>query len=230
MIAVMAGAIIGVLNTSGLGFALTQTLVQLSNGYILLVLVMAAIVSIVLGMGMPTVGVYLLLATLVVPSMVELGIPRMAAHLFAIYFGMLSMITPPVALAAFAAATLAEAPPISTAIAACRFGWVAYLVPFLFVLSPELLLTGEPLSVALTVVTAFIGVLLVSIGLIGYFRSALSGGVRALYIIAGLALFIPKSAFTGAVWSDVLGGLLAIALFMVEFAFWRRLPSRHAAE
>ena len=109
---------------------------------------LAALISIVLGMGMPTLGVYLLLATLVVPSMVEVGIRQMAAHLFALYFGMLSMITPPVAIAAFAAATVADSDPIKTATAAVMFGWSAYVVPFLFPLSPELMMQGSALAVA----------------------------------------------------------------------------------
>ena len=84
-------------------------------------------------------GVYLLLATLVAPSLVEVGVPEIAAHLFALYFGMLSMITPPVAIAALAAATVANSDPMKTGFAAVTFGWSAYLVPFLFVLAPELL-------------------------------------------------------------------------------------------
>jgi TRAP transporter 4TM/12TM fusion protein len=222
MIAAMAGAVIGVLNISGLGFALTQALVHWAQGQVLVVLLMAAVVSIILGMGMPTIGVYLLLAALVAPSMIELGIPRMSAHLFALYFGMLSMITPPVALAAFAAANVARTSPMRTAFAACRFGWSAYIIPFLFVLSPELVLQGSVFGIALVVVTAIAGVWLVSVGSVGFLMRPLSVAVRVLFVAAGLGLLFPASAFEGALWSDLAGLALAVVLILVEWNATRR--------
>ena len=108
MITAAAGFIIGVLNITGLSFALTLLLVQVGSGNLWLLLVLAALVSIILGMGMPTVGVYVLLAALVAPAMVKIGLSPMASHMFVMYFGMMSMITPPVALAAYAAASLAQ--------------------------------------------------------------------------------------------------------------------------
>ena len=168
MIAAAAGFIIGVLNVSGLNFALTMVLIHLGAGNTALLLVLAAAIAIVLGMGMPTVGVYVLLAALVAPALIEVGIPDLAAHLFVLYFGMMSMTTPPVAIAAFAAASIAQADPMRTGLAGVRFGWSAYIVPFLFVSSPTLLMQGPPLEVVLAAGTAIMGVYLVSVAVAGF--------------------------------------------------------------
>ncbi len=217
MIGAMAGIVIGVLNITGLGFALTQALIQIAAGNLFLLLLMAAFVSIVLGMGMPTLGVYLLLATLVAPSLVEVGITPIAAHLFALYFGMLSMITPPVAIAAFAAATVAKSDPMKTGFTAVNFGWSAYLVPFLFVLAPELLFEGNPLLITTTVATGIIGIWLVCAGFTGYLMHNIQTMTRAMSVIAGLSLLLPSSAFSGAYWSDLTGAAIAILVIGYEY-------------
>ena len=209
MISCMAGVIIGVLNITGLGFALTQAIIHLAGGQTPLILLLAALISIVLGMGMPTLGVYLLLATLVTPSMVEVGIPPMAAHLFALYFGMLSLITPPVAVAAFTAATVAESDFLRTGFAAVHFGWTAYVVPFLFVLAPELLMEGSALEIIHTAATAVIGVWLVSAGFMGFFAKRLGTVQRVLFLAAGLLLFFPAGGVSYGIWTDVAGACLA---------------------
>src|SRR5690606_24713365 len=143
-----AGIVIGVLSISGLGFSLTMTLVQLGKGSLLLLLGLAAVVCIILGMGLPTAGVYVPRAALVAPASVELGVNPLAAHLYVMYFGLLSFVTPPVAVAAFAAASIAKADPLRTAIQSMRFGWTAYVVPVLFVFSPALIMHGEPFDIA----------------------------------------------------------------------------------
>lgn len=222
MIGAMAGIVIGVLNTTGLGFAMTQSLVQIAGGNLFLVLVMAAIVSIILGMGMPTLGVYLLVATLVAPAMVEVGITPKAAHLFALYFGMLSMITPPVAIAAFAAATVAKSDPMKTAASAVQFGWSAYIVPFMFVIAPELMLDGPLWLVSQTAVTAILGVWMVSAGFVGYFSRHLSPLSRSLFIIAGAAMMLPASAISYGIWTDAGGLALAVLLIIGQRLAARR--------
>ena len=121
---------------------------HLGGGTLIGLLVFAAIASIILGMGMPTVGVYILLATLIAPALIQMKIEPMAAHMFILYFGCLSMITPPVAIGAFAAANLADADPMRTGYAAMAFGWTAFLVPFLFVFSGALLMRGSALEIA----------------------------------------------------------------------------------
>jgi TRAP transporter 4TM/12TM fusion protein len=210
MVTAGAGIVIGVLNLSGFAYALSLILITFAGGSVLVLLLLAAVASIVLGMGMPTVGVYVLLATLVAPALEQLGIDRLAAHLFVLYFGMLSMITPPVALAAYAAASIAAADPLRTSLHAVRLGWTAYIVPFLFVASPALLLIGAPLLIAWTALTALAGIWLVTIGFVGFLRSPLSAPTRILFAAIGLALFVPPYAFPGAPVLEgigVLGGL-----------------------
>ena len=216
MIGAMAGIVIGVLNITGLGFAMTHSLVQMAGGALIPILIMAAIVSIILGMGMPTLGVYLLVATLVAPAMVEVGINPMAAHLFALYFGMLSMITPPVAIAAFAAATVAGSDPMKTAAAAVQFGWSAYIVPFMFVVAPELMMQGPFWLVAQTTVTAILGVWMVSAGFVGFFSRPLDLVHRAIFAIAGILMMIPASAVDNRAWTDIAGAAIAALLVFKE--------------
>ncbi len=170
LIVAAAGFVIGILNKSGGGFALTLFLVKLGGGNLYILLLMAAIICIVLGMGMPTTGVYVLLAALVAPSLVEAGVAKLSAHMFILYFGMMSMITPPIALAAFAAASISRADPMRTGYAAMRMGWVAYVIPFLFVLSPTLIMVGTPWMIALNAATATVGVYIGSVAMTGYFH------------------------------------------------------------
>ena len=231
LITAAAGFVIGVLSISGLGFNLTLALVQIGGGNLILLLALAAVVCILLGMGLPTVGVYVLLAALVAPAMVEVGIEPIAAHLYVMYFGMMSMITPPVAVAAYAAAGLAHADPMRTGWEACRFGWSAFIVPFLFVLSPTLLLIGAPAEIALALVTATLGIWLGSIATIGYFMRPMGTGLRILFGAAGILALIPAGAFPGAVITDIAGAGLGAALIAREF--WlvrgRAPPARQPA-
>lgn len=224
MIGAMAGIVIGVLNITGLGFALTQALIEMAAGNLFLLLVMAAIVSIVLGMGMPTLGVYLLLATLVAPSLIEVGVPPMAAHMFALYFGMLSMITPPVAIAAFAAATVANTEPMKTGFSAVRFGWSAYVIPFLFVVSPALLMDAGPVEILIAGAAAVAGIWAVSVGIAGQLFAVLTGPMRLLFIAAGLALLVPGPLFDAAPMVNLAGAALAVLLLVTN-----NLQKRRAA-
>ena len=200
LICAAAGMVIGVLNMTGLSFNLTYALVQLGGGSKIALLLMSAVVCVILGMGLPTLGVYVLLATLVAPALVELGVDRIAAHLFVLYFGMMSMITPPVAVAAFAAAGIAGANPMRTGLASVRFGWPAYVVPFLFALSPSLILKGSPLIVAMDVSFAVLGVLMMSVAVSGYFQSALRMSWRLGIGAAGLLTLMPHDLVPGGSW------------------------------
>ena len=191
MITAAAGFIIGVLNITGLSFSLTLLLVEIGSGNLWLLLFLAAMVSIILGMGMPTVGVYVLLAALVAPAMVKIGLSPMASHMFVMYFGMMSMITPPVALAAYAAASLAHTDPMKTGWTAVRFGWIAFIIPFLFIRAPSLLLEGDTTSVLMAFITALAGVWLICAAFAGYAMRLLSTPMRIGFGIAGLLLFIP---------------------------------------
>jgi TRAP-type uncharacterized transport system fused permease subunit len=222
-----AGIVIGILNVTGLSFNLSYLLVQVGSSSAILLLVLSAIISIILGMGMPTLGVYVLLAALVAPSLITLGINPMAAHLFILYFGMMSMITPPVAVAAYAGAAIAKADPMRTGYSAVRFGWSAFIVPFLFVASPTLILTGNPLAIAQSVVTAFFGVWLVSIAVVGYFVRPLGWPMRLVFAVTGLVALVPTAALEHGKFADLIAVAVGIALLAYEFM--QRSGARKAA-
>jgi len=217
MIVAAAGFVIGILNKSGGGFALTLALVKLGGGNLYVLLLIAAVICIVLGMGMPTTGVYVLLAALVAPSLVGAGVAKLPAHMFILYFGMMSMITPPIALAAFAAASISQADPMKTGFVAMRMGWVAYVIPFLFVLSPTLLAVGAPWKIVLNAATATIGVYVVSIAMVGFFTRPLALLPRILLGLGGLAAVFPETAIglNGIV--DVAGIVLSAAILVREY-------------
>jgi TRAP transporter 4TM/12TM fusion protein len=218
MIGAAAGIIIGTLTYSGLGFSLTLVLLNLSGGNLVGLLVVAGIASIILGMGMPTVGVYILLATLIAPALVKMGIDPMAAHMFIMYYGCLSMITPPVAIGAFAAANLASADPMRTGFTAMSFGWTVFVLPFLFVFSGTLLMAGDAWLIVLDFATAVGGVWLVSAAVIGYAVRQLGAAARLYYGIAGLFLLLPAGAFDEARWFNIAGAVMALALLLWEKA------------
>jgi TRAP transporter 4TM/12TM fusion protein len=190
-----AGIVIGVLANSGLGFTFTNSLFLLGAGSPILLLLLAAGVCIVLGMGLPTLGVYVLLATLVAPGLVEIGIDPIAAHLFVMYYGMMSMITPPVAVAAFTAAGIAGSDPMRSALESVRIGWLAYVIPFVFVFSPGIMMNGGVMRIAQSVTTLVAGIFLVSVAMTGYFRRRLGHGGRAIALLTGCALCVPVGAY-----------------------------------
>jgi TRAP transporter 4TM/12TM fusion protein len=222
LISAASGMVIGVLNITGLSFNLTYLLVQIGGGSVILLLALSAVVCIILGMGLPTLGVYVLLAALVAPALVQLGIEPIAAHLYVLYFGMMSMITPPIALAAFAAAAIAKADPMATGWAAVKFGWSAYVIPVLFVFSPTLLIIGAPGEIAIAVLTATMGVWLVSAAIAGYFSAALSAPMRLGFAVTGLMALIPAGAFAGAIWTDLAGVAGGVVLMAAELMRARR--------
>ncbi len=201
LIVAAAGFVIGILNVTGLGFALTLLLVDLVGGNLAPLLLISAVICIILGMGMPTSGVYVLLAALVGPAIIEAGVDRIAAHMFLLYFGMMSMITPPIALAAFAASAISKADPMATGFAACRIGWASFVLPFIFVGTPSLLLEGPPLEVALDIVETAIGVFAMSVAVVGYFGRKLGPGARAALALLGTACL--PFALAGAYWATI---------------------------
>ncbi|MZR13667.1 TRAP transporter fused permease subunit [Maritimibacter sp. DP07] len=216
MISAAAGFIIGVLNVTGLGFAATFALVDLGQGSLFLLLFISALVCLVLGMGMPTVGVYLLLAVLIAPSLVETGVEPIAAHLFIFYLGMMSMVTPPIGIGAFFAATIANAPPMKTAWEAMRFGWTAYIVPFLFVFSPALLLIGDPLEIVLAVGSAVLGVYAISAAFVGWMRGVVGLAARIAIGLAGVLLIVPPGVGgLATLWLNGAGLILLFAMWLL---------------
>ena len=211
-----AGLVIGLLNVSSGGFALTLALVELGNSSLTILLMVSAGVCILLGMGMPTSGVYVLLAALVAPSLIETGIEPLAAHMFILYFGMMSMIPPPIALAAFAAATISEGGPMKTGLEAMRLGWVAYVIPMLFIFSPALLMQGSLVEIAIAFTVTVIGVYFISVSIVGYFKQKLNALIRWSLLIAGAFAMLPSSildlSYAPMVLSVVAGGALLLFL------------------
>lgn len=214
LVVAAAGFVIGVLNVTGLGFALTLLLVDAVGSSLTLLLLISAVVCVILGMGMPTSGVYVLLAALVAPSLVEAGVTPIAAHLFILYFGMMSMITPPVALAAFAAATISKAGPLSTGVAAMRIGWAAFILPFCFVSTPALLFVGTMQEVVVAACLTAIGIAAVTAGISGYWGRQLKHVFRFGFVALGV-LTLPLGFVALPVAVHVLAAAAVLLLALV---------------
>ncbi len=196
-IVALAGFVIGVVNLCGLGFILPMFLTQIAGDNLFLVLVIVAVTSIVLGMGMPTVAVYILLGVLMGPTLVDAGVPLLAAHLFIQYFGTVSQFTPPICIAAFAAASIADAPQMKTAFTSMRMGALAYPAPFLFVYSQNFLMEGPWLEIAWSMFTALFGCFLLGCALVGYFRRVIPTWERVLLFPVALLLLMASSPDSG---------------------------------
>ena len=197
LVVAAAGFVIGILNITGLGFALTLLLVNSVGTNIILLMLVAALICIILGMGMPTSGVYVLLAALVAPALVQTGIDKIAAHLFILYFGMMSMITPPVALAAFAAATITKENPLTTGLASMRTGWAAFIIPFIFVSNPAILMDGSYSDIATAFIVSTIAIAAVTASIVGFWGNKLNPALRIIALLLGIAalptVFVPVS-------------------------------------
>jgi TRAP transporter 4TM/12TM fusion protein len=193
LVAICAGAgiLIGVLTATGLNLKITYLIEYVANGSLFITLVLTMIACILLGMGLPTVAAYVVLATLVPASMIKLGVPAVAAHMFIFYFAILSAITPPVCTGAYVAAGIAQANPVQTGFVAIRLGLVVFLLPFAFVYDPALLLLGSPGEIVVHVSTCTLGIVFWAYGLEGFFYKPLTLLVRALLIGAGAMLIWP---------------------------------------
>ncbi|MFQ5814126.1 MAG: TRAP transporter permease, partial [Anaerolineae bacterium] len=200
VIGATVGFVIGTISLSGVGFIFSFLMVGLGEGNLLLLLALTALVSIILGMGLPAGAVYILLAVMVGSAMEQLGILPIAAHMFFFYFGMLSMITPPVCLATFAAASIAGSDPLRTGIEAVRLGVIAYIVPFIFIFSPALLMQAPPLTIVLSAVTATVGAVLLGIALSGFLFRRIVWGSRLLLTVGSVALLIPPGGAIALSW------------------------------
>ncbi|WP_332719212.1 TRAP transporter permease [Pelagibacterium mangrovi] len=186
-----AGIVIGVLNLTGLGLMLSSLILEVGAGNIWLILILTALASFVLGMGLPTSAAYLLLAVLIAPALTQLGLPAISAHMFIFYFGLVSAITPPVALAAYAAASISGADANETAVESIRLGFVKLLVPFLFVTMPGILMIGTPIQIALGIVFATIAVGVLSVAFAGWLVRPMSWLERGLLIVGALLVCWP---------------------------------------
>lgn len=187
-----AGIVIGAITLTGLGLSFTGVVLAISQDSLILALVLTMAAGILLGMGLPTTPAYIVQVALLVPALVKLGVQVEAAHLFVLYFAVLSAITPPVAMAVYAANGISRAGLMETSWAAVKLGLTGYIIPFMFVFAPSLLLIGDFSTVVLTVITATIGVTCLAAGLHGYF---LFGPTRmwerTMLLVAALSLIKP---------------------------------------
>jgi TRAP-type uncharacterized transport system fused permease subunit len=186
-----SGLIIGSIAMTGLGISFTALLVDLARETLLPALVLTAIAGLVLGLGLPTTPAYIMMASLLIPALIKLGVIAPAAHMFAFYFAILSAITPPVALAVFAAASLAKADMWESGWIAMKIGVAGYIVPFMFVYEPALLMVGDTWSTIRAFATASIGCMAIAAGLHGYFLGPTGLWQRVVLIAGALCLVNP---------------------------------------
>ncbi|QPM90572.1 TRAP transporter permease [Pseudooceanicola algae] len=209
LVAAIAGLILGIINLTGIGLLISQQVLALAGGNLMIMLVLTALCSIVLGMSMPVTASYVILAVLAAPALTQAGIPELSAHLFVFYFAALSFLTPPVCVAVFVAATIANSDPMDTAWQAMKLAIVAYIVPFVFVLDPGLLLMGPLGGIALNIASALLGLGAVSISLVGFARGAVGLPMRFAFLAVGIGAFLPSVTIS----------LVCMALILVGLAF-----------
>lgn len=203
-----AGIVIGVVLLTGMGNKITSLVLQISEGSLIVALPITMLASILFGMGLPTVVCYVLLAATAAPSLVEMGVLPLAAHLYIFYFGMLCMVTPPVAFASYAGAAIAKADPMKTGFTAWRFALAGFLLPYMFVYNNSLLLMGDPLDIGIATFTACIGIVCLAAGIIGYFFKK-TNILERIFLLAAAFLLIKPGLIT-----DIFG-LLCVGFVLI---------------
>lgn len=227
-IIVNCNIISGMISLTGLGLNISDMLVSLSQNSLILLLLLTAIASLIIGMGMPIIVSYLLLAILVAPAMVKMGVVPMAAHLFIFFFALLADLTPPVAMGSFIAAGIAGAKPMATAWTACRIGLVLYMIPFFLIYNPVLMLEGKTFQIIESSITCILGIIALAAGIQGYLFRKANLVERIVLLIAANALIWPGWA------TDLIGFALLVAVaiiqyprFILDFVNWaKRKPVR----
>lgn len=187
-----AGIIIGVVTKTGVGLKVATALLDLSGGQLLPAMFFTMVTSLILGMGVPTTANYVITSTIAAPALVQMNVPVLAAHMFAFYFGIVADVTPPVALAAYAGAGIAGANPMRCGVIAAKLAIAAFIVPYIFVLAPELLMIhATPLTITLSALTAIVGMWGVSVAMIGFCQNLLNLPQRVLFLAGGIGMIIP---------------------------------------
>ena len=205
----MAGIIMAIIMLTGVALRFSGIVLSISGGRIIIILILTAIISLILGMGVTSVVSYLIPAILVVPLLVQSGVLPMAANMFVLYFAIISYITPPVALSSYAAAALADANMFETGWSAFKLGLAGFIVPFMLIYSPTLIMVGHPLGIIVSFVSACIGVLMLALSMEGFFLIRLNLIERILFFIGALCL-IDERYTTGAI------GLIILLLIYLE--------------
>ena len=212
-----AGIIIGSVFVSGLGLKFTQSVIDLSGGMLFPLLCLTAISAIILGMGMTTTAVYITVAALIVPSLIQAGVTPIAAHMFAFYFGVVSTITPPVALASFAGAAIAKSPPMATAVESSKVGIAKYIVPFAFIYNPSLLMEGSYLISLYSLLSVLLAYWSMTLGLEGYLNKPLNVYTRIIAFISSILLLLPPLSIFYGISGFLLNGVGLVILIFVYF-------------
>ncbi|MGG3736723.1 TRAP transporter permease [Aeribacillus pallidus] len=211
-----AGIIVGVVTKTGLGLKLANGLVDLADEKLFLTLLFTMITAIILGMGSPTTANYVITSTIAAPAIILLGVPELAAHLFVFYFGIIADITPPVALAAFAAAGVSGGEPIRTGLNSAKLAIAAFIIPYMFVYNPALLMIDTTIPHLLWVIfTAISGMIAIGAGMIGYWYRKLMIPERLLSIAGGLMLIYPEGM------TDMIGLGIFVLMIVLQFVFKR---------
>ncbi len=218
----IAGIIAGVITMTGLANVLINGIVALAGSRVLIALVLTMLCCIVLGMGVPTTANYCIMAATCAPILVRMGVPTIAAHFFVFYFGIVADITPPVALAAYAGAAIAQANPMRTALNATKLAIAAFIVPYILALNPVMVLVdvSGPLQIAGIVLTSLIGIFGVSSGLAGYLLDFMNWPQRILAIIGGLMLIDPSGT------TDIIGIIMVALVFMWQLATRKKAAAK----
>ena len=208
----MAGMIVGVVSLTGLGLKLATGLLTLSGGITILALFFTMIACIILGMGVPTTANYVIMATITAPIVIKLGVPMLAAHMFVFYFGIVADITPPVALAAYAGSAIAKCNPLKAGFTATRIAITAFIIPYIFAFSPQMLLGqgGSIIEAVMITITSFIGMIGISTGMEGFMKTKLQIWERILCIAAGLLLIQPGTV------TDIAGIVIIVAIYVFQ--------------
>ena len=206
-----AGIVIGVVTKTGVGLKLASGLLDLSGGLLIPTMFFTMITAIILGMGVPTTANYVITSTIAAPALVQMGVPVLCAHMFVFYFGIIADVTPPVALAAFAGSGIAGGNPLKTGVNASKLAIAAFIIPYMFVLSPVLLMIdATPFSLISTTITAIIGMIALSSALIGYLADNCYLPERLVLIVGGLMLIKP------GLMTDVVGLVLFLAVLFLQ--------------
>ncbi|MEK4554346.1 MULTISPECIES: TRAP transporter permease [Jeotgalicoccus] len=226
----VVGIIIGVVSLTSFGAIMTSAIAGLGAGSLLLTLFFTMIASMVLGMGLPSIPAYIITATMAAPALAEFGIPILLAHMFVFYFGIFANVTPPVALAAFAGAGIADGDPMRTGFQALKLSLAGFLIPFIFIYEPAMLLVdveglmtnareyplANIMDVAIVLASTTIGLIALSAGLEGYFKTHINPLIRVVLIGSAVLLVVPEG------YTDIIGLSVAIIIFVLNYLKWKR--------
>lgn len=207
----VVGIIIGVVSLTGFGLNMANAIIMLGKSSLLATLVLTMVTCMILGMGLPSIPAYLITATMAAPALVQLGVPDLAAHMFVFYYAMFANLTPPVALAAFAAAGISGGDPMKTGLQSVKLALAGFIVPYMFVFNTSLLLIDtSALVAARVVITSMIGVFMIGVASEGYFISKLNMIFRAIVFFGALMLI------TESVAQDMIGFAILISMVVIQ--------------